>query len=63
MILTGENQSTWRKTYLSTIVSTISVTRTDVGLNPGLWSQRPETNHLSNGTLQCKAVIFSERAL
>ena len=63
MILTGENRSTWRKSYLGTTVSTINVTRTDMGLNQGLCSQRPETNRLSHGTLQCKAVIFSECAL
>jgi hypothetical protein len=63
VILTGENRSTWRKTYLGATVSTISVTRTDMGLNPGLCSQSMATNHLNHGTLQCKAIIFSERAL
>ena len=62
MILRGENRSPWSKTNLGATLSTINVTWTDMGLNPGLCSQRPATNHLSYGTLQCKAIIFSKCA-
>jgi hypothetical protein len=48
MILTGENQRTWRKTCPSATLSTTNSTWID----PGLRGERPATNDLSHGTAQ-----------
>lgn len=40
MILTGENQSSWRETCSSDTVSTITPPLTGLGLNPGLHRDR-----------------------
>jgi hypothetical protein len=50
MKLTGENQSTRRKTCPSATLSTTNPTWTDPGSNPGLRGERPATNRLSHGT-------------
>jgi hypothetical protein len=50
MKLTGENQSTLRKTCPSATLSITNPTWTDPGSNPGLRSERPGTNRLSHGT-------------
>jgi hypothetical protein len=50
MKLTGENQSTLRKSCHSATLSTTNPTWTDPGSNPGLHGERPATNRLSHGT-------------
>jgi hypothetical protein len=50
MKLTGGNRSTRGKTCPSATLSTTNPTWTDLGLNPGLRSDRPVTNRLSRGT-------------
>jgi hypothetical protein len=50
MILTGENQRTWRETYPSASLSTTNPTSTDLSVNPGLCSERLVTDCLSHGT-------------
>ena len=49
MKLTRENQST-PGTCPSATLSTINLTWTDTGSNPGLRGERPATNRLSHGT-------------
>jgi hypothetical protein len=49
MILTGEDGSTWWKTYLSPTLSTVNPTLTGLGSNLWLRTERPATNHLSSG--------------
>jgi hypothetical protein len=49
MILTRENQRTWRKTCPSAILSTTNPTWPDPSVNPGLHGERLATNHLSHG--------------
>jgi hypothetical protein len=49
-ILTGENQSTQRKTCLDATLSTTNPTCIDPGANLGLRGQTPATNGLSHGT-------------
>jgi hypothetical protein len=53
MKLTGENQSTRRKTCPSATLSTTNPTLTDPGSNPGLRGRRPAANRLSHGPAQC----------
>ena len=48
MILTGENQSTWRRNCSSVTLSTENPTHTGLGLKMGLCSEGPVTNHLSH---------------
>jgi hypothetical protein len=52
MKLTGENRSTWGGggTCPSATLSTTNPTWTDPGSNPGLRSERPATNRLSQVT-------------
>jgi hypothetical protein len=50
MILTGENQITWRKTYPSVTMSTTNRTWTDPGMNLDLFNHRLVTNRLSHST-------------
>ena len=45
IILTGENQSTWRKTCPSAVLSTINPTWTGLGSNTGLCGDRLVINH------------------
>jgi hypothetical protein len=47
IIVTGENRSTWRKTY--TTASTTNLTHPGLGLNLGLCGERLVTNHLKHG--------------
>ena len=47
-ILTGDNWSTWRRTFLSTTLSNRNPTRTGLGLNLELRGERPETNRPSH---------------
>jgi hypothetical protein len=49
ILMTGENQRTWRKTCPSSTLSTTNPTWIDLGVNPGLHIERPATNHLSHG--------------
>jgi hypothetical protein len=49
-IMTGENRTTWRKTWPSVTLSTTNPTRTDPGSNPGLRVEGPGTNRLNHGT-------------
>jgi len=49
MILTDENRSTGRKSYLSVTPSTTNLTSADLGSRPGLPAERPATNRLSHG--------------
>jgi len=50
LIMTGENQSIWRKTYPSTTLSITNPTMTGLGPNQGLHSERLTTNFPSPGT-------------
>jgi hypothetical protein len=50
MQLTGENQNTRGKPYLSATLYTTNPTWTDLGSNPGLRGEKPATNRLSNDT-------------
>jgi hypothetical protein len=50
MTLIGENRRTRSETCPSATLSTINLTWTDPGLNPGLRGARPATNRLSHGT-------------
>jgi hypothetical protein len=50
IILTGENQVTWRKTCPSATLSTTNPTWTEPGSNPGLCDERLVTNSLRHGT-------------
>jgi hypothetical protein len=49
IILTGENQRTWRKTCPSPTLSTTNLTWIDMGTNVGLCSERPGANRLNHG--------------
>jgi hypothetical protein len=55
--MTGENQSTWRKTYLIVSLSNINPTRTYLGSNTGL-----SDNYLSDGT-PCRFVLLGFKTL
>jgi hypothetical protein len=50
MILTGENQSTGRRTCHSATLSTTNLKRTDPGSNAGPSVESPATDRLSHGT-------------
>jgi hypothetical protein len=50
MILIGENRSTQSKTCPSATLSITNPTRTGLGLNSSLRSERPVIKHLSHGT-------------
>jgi hypothetical protein len=50
MIMTNENQSTWRRTCLSATSSTTNLTQTGLWWNPGLRGERPPIKRLSHGT-------------
>jgi hypothetical protein len=49
MIVTGKNRRVWRKTCPNATVFTINPTWTDPDVNPGLYSENPESNFLSHG--------------
>jgi hypothetical protein len=47
---TGENRKTRRKTCPSATLPTANHTRTNLGANPGLHDERPETNRMRHIT-------------
>jgi hypothetical protein len=49
MILTDENRSSRRKSYLSVTLSTTNLTSADLGSKPGLPAERQAINRLSHG--------------
>jgi hypothetical protein len=57
MILTGENQRTWRKICPSATLSTTNPIWIDTGMNLGLHGERPLTNHLNHGMAPEKPYI------
>jgi hypothetical protein len=50
MILTGENQSSWKETCFSPFLSTTDPTGTGLLLNVDHQGDMPMANHLSHGT-------------
>jgi len=49
------SENTWRRNYSSATLSATKLTKTDMGLNTSLSSDRQATNRLNHGTtLQCK---------
>ena len=56
-----ENQSTWRKTCHSAPLSNLNPTLNELGLNPGLWGEIPETVNFDTAlTKDYRAVPFRE---
>jgi len=51
MILKGEIRSIGKETYHSDPLSTTNLTWTDLGSKTILRGERPETDHLSHGTV------------
>ena len=63
MKLTEENRSTRGKTCPTATLSTINLTWTDQGSNPGIRGERPATNRLSLGTAQfCDTALLYKYA-
>ena len=50
MILTSDNRSKQRKTRPTATFTSTNLTRTSLGLNPGLRYDRPATKRLSHAT-------------
>jgi len=50
MTLTWENGKSWRKSCSNVTLSVTDPTHISLGLNPGLFSDKLESNHLSHGT-------------
>jgi len=63
MILTGENQSTRRRTSSTTILSTINPTCTGLGRKPGLRDGRPATSLVSVVVIMNPSVQIAVRHL
>jgi hypothetical protein len=61
MKLTGENQSTRRKTWPSATLSTTNPTWTEPGSNPDLPGGMPAANRLSHGTAFCDGLTCCEK--